>query len=78
MSEATARVVTPDGGGEARMLLTVMEAANRLGIGRSLMYELLATGRIPSIRIGRLRRIPCEALQEFVSKGYGVKADVGL
>lgn len=26
------------------LLLTVLEAARRLGIGRSLLYELLATG----------------------------------
>ena len=69
MSEAAARVSTPAEGGEARLLLTVMEAANRLGIGRSLMYELLAAGDIPSIRIGRLRRVPRVALDDYVARG---------
>ena len=72
MSEAVARAntVTEDEEGEARMLLTVEEAAQRLAIGRSLMYKLLASGRITSIRIGRLRRVPCEALTDFVD-GHG-------
>ena len=51
---------------EVRLLLTVEEAAQRLAIGRSLMYELLASGRITSIRVGRLRRVPCGALTDFV------------
>jgi len=46
-----------------RLLLTVEEAAQRLGIGRSLFYELLALGDIESVRIGRLRRIPLGALE---------------
>ena len=78
MSEAAARVFTQDKGDEERLLLTVAEAANRLRIGRSLMYELLAAGDIPSIRIGRLRRVPCEALQDFVARGHGTKADMRL
>jgi excisionase family DNA binding protein len=49
-----------------RLLLTVAEAAQTLGIGRSLLYELLAAGRIESIRVGRLRRIPTDALATFI------------
>ena len=51
------------------MLFTVMEAAQRLRIGRSLMYELLAAGDIPSIRIGRLRRVLRVALDDYVARG---------
>ena len=73
MSQAAVRTIvdTEDGAGEVRLLLTVTEAAHRLGVGRSLMYELLASGRIPSIRIGRLRRVPCEALSDFVARQGG-------
>jgi excisionase family DNA binding protein len=39
------------------LLLTVTEAAAMLGIGRTLMYELIGTGAIPSVQVGRLRRI---------------------
>lgn len=50
-----------------RLLLTVEEAADRLGIGRSLMYELIGRGEIASIRVGRLRRVPMESLSEYVA-----------
>lgn len=40
-----------------KLLLTVQEAADWLGIGRTLMYELIGKGEIPSVRVGRLRRI---------------------
>jgi excisionase family DNA binding protein len=48
------------------LLLTVAQAAQRLGISRSLLYELLAAGDIESITIGRLRRIPAEALTTYI------------
>lgn len=51
-----------------RIVLTVEEAAERLGVGRTLVYALLRSGDIESIAIGRLRRIPCEALDDFVSR----------
>ncbi|QMU67131.1 helix-turn-helix domain-containing protein [Streptacidiphilus sp. P02-A3a] len=47
--------------------LTVEEAARRLGVGRTTMYALLASGQIPSVAIGRLRRIPAEALNAYVA-----------
>ena len=49
-----------------RLLLTVEEAAERLGIGRTLMYSLVASSQVESVRIGRLRRIPDDALRDFV------------
>ena len=51
-----------------RLLLTVSEAAKQLGIGRSLLYELLAEGQVESIHVGRLRRIPIEALADFIDR----------
>jgi excisionase family DNA binding protein len=48
------------------LVLTVEEAANRLGIGRTLMYALVKSGDIESVTIGRLRRIPADALVTFV------------
>jgi excisionase family DNA binding protein len=53
----------PDG----KLLLTVEEAAHRLGIGRTVMYRLVSTGAVESVTVGRLRRIPSECLDEFVS-----------
>ncbi len=50
-----------------KMLLTIEEAAGRLSIGRTKAYELVATGQLPSVTIGRCRRVTVEALHEFVS-----------
>jgi excisionase family DNA binding protein len=55
----------------ARLLLTVEEAAATIGIGRSLMYELIATGDIRTVRVGRLRRISPEALREYIAQLSG-------
>ena len=48
------------------LLLTVEQAAYRLGIGRSTAYRLISTGQLESIQIGHLRRIPIDALRAFV------------
>ena len=47
-------------------LLTVEEAALRLKLGRTTMYRLIATGEVASVSIGRLRRVPVEALITYV------------
>jgi excisionase family DNA binding protein len=31
------------------------------------MYALIASGEIPSVMVGRLRRVPAEALNEYVA-----------
>ena len=49
------------------LVLTVEEAADRLGVGRTLMYALVKSGDIESVTIGRLRRIPADALVTFVA-----------
>jgi|APSaa5957512535_1039671.scaffolds.fasta_scaffold44439_1 excisionase family DNA binding protein len=54
--------------GQEKLLLTVEEAALQLSLSRSTVYELLANGEIRSLKIGRCRRIPQNALAEFVSK----------
>ncbi|RKE20114.1 helix-turn-helix domain-containing protein [Streptomyces sp. TLI_171] len=48
--------------------LTVEEAARRLGVGRTTMFALIRTGEVPSIPIGRLRRVPAEALTQYVRR----------
>ena len=44
-------------------MLTVPEAAKLLRIGRNHAYQLVARGEIPSVRLGRLIRIPRAALE---------------
>ena len=62
--ERVRRPVQADG----RLLLPVDEAARRLTIGRSLLYELLAAGEIRSIHVGRLRRVPIAALTDNINR----------
>lgn len=54
------------------LLLTVPEAARRLSVSRSTLYELLDAGAIRSVRIGAGRRVPKVALVEYVEalEGY--------
>ncbi|OHX05196.1 helix-turn-helix domain-containing protein [Micromonospora sp. WMMB235] len=51
---------------ENRVVLTIEEAAQRLGIGRTTMYALIKTGQIRTVTIGRLRRVPTFCLDEYV------------
>ena len=48
--------------------LRVEELMPILGIGRNTAYELIRSGQIRSIRIGRQIRIPRDALLEFLRK----------
>lgn len=54
--------------GHRRLLLRPEEAAQVLGIGRSTLYELMAAGEVESVRIGKSRRIPIAALEDYVER----------
>jgi excisionase family DNA binding protein len=49
------------------ILLTLKETAVALRVGRSKLYELMAAGKLRSVKIGGSRRIPATALAEFVA-----------
>jgi excisionase family DNA binding protein len=44
------------------LTVTVEQAAKLLGIGRSTAYELVHTGDLPSLRLGRRIVVPMKAL----------------
>jgi excisionase family DNA binding protein len=52
----------------AKVLLTVEEVAEAMGLGRTYVYELVMRREIRSIKLGRKRRIPVTALEEFVAR----------
>ena len=52
----------------AVLLVTITTAADWLGLSRSKLYELLAAGELPTVRIGRSRRIAVADLQAFVDR----------
>ena len=49
-----------------KLLVTPEEAAVILSVGRTTVYELMATGQLESVHIKSCRRIPVAALQRFV------------
>jgi excisionase family DNA binding protein len=51
-----------------RILLTPMEAADALHIGRTKIYDLIRNGELVSIKIGKLRRVPVEAVREYARR----------
>jgi excisionase family DNA binding protein len=51
-----------------RVLLTVEEAAEQLGIGRTTMFALIREGAVESVQIGRLRRVPVTAVQAYAAR----------
>jgi excisionase family DNA binding protein len=51
-----------------RLLLTVSEAAESLGISRSKLYQLISAGIIRSVRIDGSRRVPVDALTAYINQ----------
>ena len=51
-----------------RVLLTAEEVAENLKIGRCKVYDLIRTGELQSIKIGRLRRIPVDSVHAFAQR----------
>jgi excisionase family DNA binding protein len=47
-------------------LMSPEELAKFLGLGRTRTYELLSAGTIPSIRIGRLRKVRRTDVDKFI------------
>ncbi|MFJ2722846.1 helix-turn-helix domain-containing protein [Streptomyces sp. NPDC087437] len=47
-------------------LLTVPEVMARLKVGRAKVYDLIRTRRLVSLKIDRCRRIPADAVQDFI------------
>lgn len=48
-------------------VLRVEEAARALGIGRSLVYDLIRSGRLRSFKVGSRRLIPAAAIDEVIT-----------
>jgi excisionase family DNA binding protein len=52
---------------EARLTLTVGEAAKLLRLSRAFTYELVARGELPSLRFGRRVVIPRIAIERILN-----------
>jgi excisionase family DNA binding protein len=53
---------------DERLLFTPEHAATKLDVGRTTIYQLMATGELASVKIGRSRRIPASALDAYVKR----------
>lgn len=53
---------------DERRVFNVAEAAAVLGMSRSKLYQFIASGELRTIHIGRLCRIPVQAIDEFVER----------
>lgn len=72
------QLITPASVNDLPLTLTVEEAAELLRIGKNSAYAAVADGSLPSLRIGRVIRIPRDALAVVLSGGgqpHAVTAD---
>lgn len=56
-----------------KLLLRPVEAAEVIGIGRSKIYQLLASGELPSVKIGSSVRVPLDELRAWVRRQVEVR-----
>jgi len=61
--------------GAGAKLFTPEEVAAYLGIGRTYTYALLREGRIPSLKIGKLRRVPKSAVDRYVDERLSAETE---
>ena len=59
---------TTSASGSNVRLVTIAAATQLLGVSRSKLYELLGEGALPTVRIGRSRRIAIADLEAFVGR----------
>jgi excisionase family DNA binding protein len=56
------------------VLLTVPEVMARLKVGRTKVYDLIRTHRLVSIKVDGCRRIPNDAVRDFIDHQIGEAA----
>lgn len=53
---------------ERTVVMTVPEAGAKLGLGRNSSYEAAARGEIPTIKIGKLLKVPKVAFDRMLDQ----------
>jgi len=61
-----------------KLFIKPKEAAEALCLGRSKIYELIADGTIPSVRIGKSIRVPVKELLEWANRQSNGSQDESL
>lgn len=49
-----------------KVTMTVPEAGQKLGLGRNAAYEAAARGEIPTIKFGKLLKVPTAAFERML------------
>jgi excisionase family DNA binding protein len=57
-----------------QLTIRIGEAAVSLGISKAKMYQLIKTGEIPALRVGKTMRISTDVLREWVRQRPQVNA----
>lgn len=52
----------------SRLLVRIPEACDRLSLGRSTIYALIAKGEIKAVKVGAAVRIPASELERWVEE----------
>lgn len=60
-----------------KLLLKPKEAAEAVGVGRTLFYRLVKAGLLPSCRVGKSIRIPVAALRAWADAQVSVQSAAG-
>jgi excisionase family DNA binding protein len=59
---------------DKKLLYKPENAGEQIDMGRTAIYALVKSGELRSVKIGRSRRIPADALEEYVEKLKGTPA----
>ncbi len=57
------------------LLLTIEEAARVLRVGRSTVYELLASNALEAVKIGRSRRVTLASAKSLIARAREAACD---
>ena len=56
------------------LLLRGTEVARALGISRALAYRWMATGVLPTLKLGRCIRVPAAAMNDWITRHMRIPA----
>ena len=50
------------------VLLKIPDVMERLSVGQTKVYELMSSGALRSVKVGRARRVPSDELERFMAE----------
>ena len=48
--------------------LKIPDVMERLSVGQTKVYELMSSGELRSVKVGRARRVPSDELERFMAE----------